>query len=54
VLSKDIKDYGESKGVAINSAKRLAEFLGPEVIKGKTGLTCYFVISSLPANKPVT
>lgn len=29
VLSKDVKDYGESKGVAINSARRLAEFLGP-------------------------
>ncbi len=24
VLSKDIKEYGESKGVALNSAKRLA------------------------------
>jgi hypothetical protein len=24
VLSKDVKEYGESKGVAINSAKRLA------------------------------
>lgn len=45
MLSKDIKEYGESKGVAINSARRLAEFLGPEVIKGKTGLNCYFVIS---------
>lgn len=54
VLSKDIKEYGESKGVAISSARRLAEFLGPDVIKGKTGLNCYFVISSLPANRPVT
>lgn len=54
VLSKDVKEYGESKGVAINSAKRLAQFLGPDVIKGKGGLCCYFVISAYPLNRPVT
>jgi len=54
VLSKDVKEYGESKGVAINSAKRLSEFLGPDVIKGKGGLCCYYVISAFPADRPVT
>jgi hypothetical protein len=29
VLSKDVKEYEKTKGVAVNSAKRLAEFLGP-------------------------
>ena len=29
VLSRDIEDYGKSKGLAITSATRLAEFLGP-------------------------
>ena len=28
-LSKDIKEYGNSKGLAITSARRLADFLGP-------------------------
>jgi hypothetical protein len=28
-LSKDVVDYGESKGVAISAAKRLADYLGP-------------------------
>ena len=52
-LSKDVSEYGESKGVAINSAKRLAEYLGPEVVKGKN-LCCYYIISAYPAKRPVT
>jgi DNA polymerase epsilon subunit 1 len=31
----------------------LAEFLGPEVVKGKGGLCCYFVISKYPQDRPV-
>lgn len=54
VLSKDINDYGASKGVALGSARKLAEFLGPEVVKGKGGLCCYFVISHHPQDRPVT
>jgi len=54
VLSKDLTEYGATKGVAINSARRLAEFLGPEVVKGKGGLCCYFVISRYPQDRPIT
>lgn len=53
VLSRDLNDYGASKGVALSSARRLAEFLGPEVVKGKGGLCCYFVISRYPQDRPV-
>ncbi len=48
-----MSEYGDSKGVAINSAKRLAEFLGPEVIKGKGSLCCYYIISAYPISKPL-
>lgn len=53
VLSRDLNDYGASKGVALSSARRLAQFLGPEVVKGKGGLCCYFVISRYPQDRPV-
>ena len=52
-LSKDVKEYGESKGVAITSAKRLSEYLGPEVVKGKN-LCCYYIIAAYPPKKTVT
>lgn len=51
-LSKNIKDYGETKGVAITAAKRMQEFLGEEIAAG-TGLNCRFIISKKPANAPV-
>jgi DNA polymerase epsilon subunit 1 len=53
VLSRELSDYGVSKGVALSSARRLAEFLGPDVVKGKGGLCCYFVISRYPQDRPV-
>lgn len=52
MLSKELKEYGEQKGVGITSAKRLGEFLGDEIVKGK-GLNCNFVISKKPLGSPV-
>ena len=52
-LSRDLEDYGTSKGLAITSARRLADFLGPDVIKGK-GICCHFVISATPQDASVT
>lgn len=52
-MSKDLQEYGTQKGVAVTSAKRLSEFLGPSMIRGK-GICCYYVISARPAGKTVT
>lgn len=47
-LSKNLTEYDQQKGTSITCAKRLAEFLGPEIVKDK-GLNVKFII----ANKPV-
>jgi DNA polymerase epsilon subunit 1 len=43
-LSRELEDYGEQKSTSISAAKRLGEFLGEEMVKGK-GLACQFIIS---------
>lgn len=43
-LSRELGDYGEQKSTSISAAKRLAEFLGDEMVRGK-GLACHFIIS---------
>ncbi|KAF2077511.1 hypothetical protein CYY_001210 [Polysphondylium violaceum] len=52
-MSRQIEDYGATKRSAISTAKKLAEFLGPEMIKDK-GLTCDFIIFCKPSGAPVT
>lgn len=52
VLSKDILEYGNTKGVAITAGKRIAEYLGNDQMKG-AGINCLFIISKLPHNTPV-
>lgn len=52
VLSKNLMEYESQKGVAITAAKRLAEFLGDEIVQGK-GLNCQFIISRKPVGSPV-
>ena len=41
------------KSTSITTAKRLAEFLGEQMVKDK-GLNCKYIISSRPRNTPVT
>jgi DNA polymerase epsilon subunit 1 len=52
-MSKTLEEYGGQKSTSISTAKRLAEFLGDQMIKDK-GLNCQFIISSKPAGIPVS
>ncbi|KIW33109.1 uncharacterized protein PV07_04601 [Cladophialophora immunda] len=52
-MTKTLEEYGGQKSTSITTAKRLAEFLGDQMIKDK-GLNCKYVISARPRNTPVT
>ena len=52
VLSKNIKEYDGRKGVAITAAKRMSEFLGPDLLEGK-GIKCSFVVAKKPNTSPL-
>jgi DNA polymerase epsilon subunit 1 len=52
-MAKTLEEYGAQKSTAITTAKRLAEFLGEQMVKDK-GLNCKYIISSRPRNAPVT
>eukprot|EP00043_Microstomoeca_roanoka_P015073 m.150253 g.150253 ORF g.150253 m.150253 type:complete len:2376 (-) comp16169_c0_seq1:102-7229(-) len=52
-MSRTLKEYEGQKSTSISTAKRLAEFLGPDMVKDK-GLACQFVISKKPEGAPVT
>uniref|UniRef100_A0A4W3JDP1 DNA polymerase epsilon catalytic subunit n=1 Tax=Callorhinchus milii TaxID=7868 RepID=A0A4W3JDP1_CALMI len=52
-MSRKLEDYGEQKSTSISTAKRLAEFLGDQMVKD-AGLSCRFVISKKPEGSPVT
>ncbi|KAI9204184.1 uncharacterized protein BJ171DRAFT_442631 [Polychytrium aggregatum] len=52
-MSKALDEYGSQKSTSISTAKRLAEFLGDEMVKDK-GLNCRFIISSGPSGLPVS
>ncbi|XP_065643489.1 DNA polymerase epsilon catalytic subunit A isoform X2 [Hydra vulgaris] len=52
-MSRSLDDYGSQKSTSISTAKRLAEFLGDQMVKDK-GLSCRFIISCKPEGSPVT
>jgi DNA polymerase epsilon subunit 1 len=52
-MSRTLEEYGTQKSTSISTAKRLAEFLGDEMVKDK-GLACNFIISKKPEGAPVT
>jgi len=52
-MSKSLEDYGGQKSTSISTAKRLAEFLGDQMVKDK-GLNCKFIVSAKPIGAPVT
>ncbi|GMR54261.1 hypothetical protein PMAYCL1PPCAC_24456, partial [Pristionchus mayeri] len=52
-MSRKLEDYGEQKSTSISTAKRLAEFLGDDVVK-EAGIACHFVICKYPQDAPVT
>uniref|UniRef100_A0A915L7P5 DNA polymerase epsilon catalytic subunit n=1 Tax=Romanomermis culicivorax TaxID=13658 RepID=A0A915L7P5_ROMCU len=51
-LSRKLEDYGSQKSTSITVARRLAEFLGDEMVKD-AGLNCKIVIASKPEGSPV-
>ena len=52
-MSKTLAEYGNQKSTSISTARRLAEFLGEQMVKDK-GLSCRFIISAKPNGAPVT
>lgn len=52
-MSKALEEYGTQKSTSITTAKRLAEFLGAQMVKDK-GLNCKYIIASKPKHAPVT
>ncbi|KAI0300525.1 DUF1744-domain-containing protein [Multifurca ochricompacta] len=52
-MSRTLAEYGGQKSTSISTARRLAEFLGDQMVKDK-GLACKFVISAQPFGAPVT
>lgn len=52
-MSKTLAEYGGQKSTSISTARRLAEFLGDQMVKDK-GLACKFIISKKPLGAPVT
>jgi DNA polymerase epsilon subunit 1 len=52
-MSKKLEDYGAQKSTSISTAKRLAEFLGDQMVKD-AGLACKYIISRKPEGAPVT
>ncbi|KAI0475242.1 DNA polymerase epsilon [Xylariaceae sp. FL0804] len=52
-MSKTLEEYGTQKSTSITTAKRLAEFLGDQMVKDK-GLNCKYIICAKPRSAPVT
>lgn len=52
-MSKTLAEYAGQKSTSISTAKRLAEFLGDQMVRDK-GLSCRFIISTKPHGAPVT
>lgn len=52
-MSRKLEEYGAQKSTSISTAKRLAEFLGDQMVKDK-GLSCKYIISKKPEGAPVT
>lgn len=52
-MSKKLEEYGDQKSTSISTAKRLAEFLGDQMVKD-AGLACKYIISRKPEGAPVT
>ncbi|RDW77291.1 DNA polymerase epsilon [Coleophoma cylindrospora] len=52
-MSKTLEEYGSQKSTSITTAKRLADFLGEQMVKDK-GLNCKYIICARPKQAPVT
>lgn len=52
-MSKSLEEYGSQKSTSITTAKRLAEFLGQQMVRDK-GLNCKFIIACKPVGLNVS
>ncbi|KAF8566604.1 hypothetical protein P879_05659 [Paragonimus westermani] len=52
-MSRRLEDYGSQKSTSLSTARRMAEFLGDQIVKD-AGLSCRYVISRQPDGAPVT
>lgn len=52
-MSRTLSEYAGQKSTSISTARRLAEFLGENMVKDK-GLSCRFIVSAKPSGAPVT
>jgi len=53
-MSRRLEDYAkDQKGLALTCARRIADFLGADMVRDK-GLNCTFIISKMPPGRPVT
>ena len=52
-MSRAIHEYASKKSTSITCAKRLAEFLGDEILKDDGGLNVKFIISKAPIDAKV-
>ncbi|CAL55806.1 DNA polymerase epsilon, catalytic subunit A,C-terminal [Ostreococcus tauri] len=53
VMSKPAIDYGDRKSTSLTTARRLAQFLGADLVKDK-GLVCKYIISKKPLGAPTS
>ncbi|KAH8865564.1 DNA polymerase epsilon catalytic subunit A [Schistosoma japonicum] len=52
-MSRRLEDYGNRKSTSLSTARRMAEFLGDQIIKDP-GLSCRYIIARHPDGAPVT
>lgn len=52
-MSRKLEEYEGQKSTSISTAKRLAEFLGDQMVKD-AGLACKYIIANKPQDAPVT
>jgi len=52
-MSEALSTYGDAKSTSIQTARRLGEFLGEEMVRDK-GLNCRFIITKKPLGAPTS
>ena len=52
-MSETVEDYGDRRSTSISTARRLAEFLGAEMLLDK-GLNCKYIIAAKPEGAPTS
>ncbi|KAJ8600064.1 hypothetical protein CTAYLR_001865 [Chrysophaeum taylorii] len=53
-MSKDVSEYEGRKMTSLTTARRLADFLGDDMLVDSKGIQCKLIIASKPAGAPIT